>query len=387
VVVNYSGQTSKSKHPPDDKMSIVTAYREIKVDLKEQGYPICIGDQIISLLPEKLDQLSVNRQIAIISALSVSNLYLKEVAALFNPAWEVITHIVPDGEISKSPAEVDKIYTWLIERHFERRSTLIALGGGVVGDLSGFVAATFLRGVNLVQLPTTLLAQVDSSIGGKVGINHPLGKNLIGAFYQPKLVLTDVAFLNSLPMEEYICGLGEVVKYGILGSKTLFELLENNLERILKKDQSLLQQIVFDCAQIKAKIVEKDVYEQSSRASLNLGHTFGHALETFYKSEGLKHGQAVLLGMRCAIHAARQLDLIDSGSAGRMNRLLKRIDVQLPTQKKIDPAALLAIMKRDKKVRDGQINLVLPQRIGKVIVRPVSDENLLKTGFEILQDQ
>jgi 3-dehydroquinate synthase len=361
-------------------------YREINITLKDQEYPIYVGHQIISALPEKLRQRSVNRQIAIISTPPVSRLYLKNVIDTFDQGWDIITYDVPDGEISKSTQEVNKIYTWLIEKHLERRSTVIALGGGVVGDLSGFIAATYLRGVNLVQIPTTLLAQVDSSIGGKVGINHPLGKNLIGSFYHPKMVLTDIRFLYSLHPQEFICGLGEVIKYGILGSPALFELIENNLESILNKDQTLLAKIVFDCAQIKARIVEEDEREQGTRAYLNLGHTFGHALETFYKSEGLKHGQAVLLGMRCAIQAARQMGLLEGTIAGRINRLIKRIDVQIPSPGKMDPRALLAIMKRDKKVKDGQINLVLPVDIGRVCLKPVSDEKLLEASFDVLDE-
>jgi len=292
----------------------------------------------------------------------------------------------PDGEVSKSLEEVNHVYTWLLENHFERRSTIIALGGGVVGDMSGFIAATFLRGINLIQVPTTLLAQVDSSIGGKVGINHALGKNLIGAFYQPRMVLADVDFFKTLPREEFICGMGEVIKYGILGSKPLFEILENHLPEILQKDKDLLSRIVFDCAQIKAKIVEEDERELGIRAHLNLGHTFGHALETFYKSETLKHGQAVLLGMRCAIWASLQLKVLEEESARRMDRLIRQVGVRLPGQKKMDPPSLIAIMKRDKKVKDGRINLVLPAGIGQVTIRPVSDEALLQASFESLQD-
>ena len=359
--------------------------REIRVNLKDNGYPILVGADILSLLPEKLSRLPVNRQLAIISTPPVSALYLKKVNRLFGREWKVLNIDVPDGEASKSLKEINHVFTLLIKNHFERQSTIIALGGGVVGDMAGFVAASYLRGVNLIQLPTTLLAQVDSSIGGKVGINHSLGKNLIGAFHQPKMVLADVRFFKTLPPEEFICGMGEVVKYGILGSRPLFETLEKNLDQILGKNNDLLSDIVYDCAQIKARIVEEDEREQGIRAHLNLGHTFGHALETFYKSVSLKHGQAVLLGMRCAVWCAGQLNLLDEESARRIDQLILRTGVKLPAKMRMDPGKLLAIMKRDKKVRDGRINLVLPERIGRVTVQSVSDEGLLKDSFSHLQ--
>lgn len=358
--------------------------REIRVKLKENGYPILVGADILSLLPEKLGGIPVNRQLAIITTPPVAALYLKRVRSLFGREWEVLSIEVPDGEVSKSLKEINHVFTSLIKNHFERQSTIIALGGGVVGDMAGFVAATYLRGVNFIQVPTTLLAQVDSSIGGKVGINHVLGKNLIGAFHQPRLVLADVHFFKTLPPEEFICGMGEVLKYGILGSRPLFENLEKNIDRILDKNNDLLSEIVFDCAQIKARIVEEDEREAGIRAYLNFGHTFGHALETFYKSTSLKHGQAVLLGMRCAIWTAAQLQLLDEKSAGRMDQLIRRTGVKLPADLRMDAGKLLAIMKRDKKVRDRRINLVLPERVGRVRVQPVTDEGLLKESFTCL---
>ncbi len=358
---------------------------KIKVNLKERGYPIFVGNQIISELPDQLNRLQVNKQIAIISTPPVSQIYLKKIEDSLNDLWEVKTCDVPDGETSKSGEILDKLYSWLIENRFERNCTILALGGGVIGDLAGFVASTYLRGVNLVQIPTTLLAQVDSSIGGKVGINHPLGKNLIGAFYQPKMVIADISFLQTLPEEEFVCGMGEVVKYGILSDEDLFAKLENNLDVIGKKSAPLLlTEIVYACAKIKAEIVEKDEREQGIRAYLNLGHTFAHALETFFKYEGLKHGQAVAHGMKSALYISRKQCMIETKIAARIEQLIDRFDVKIPTSKKLDPLELVSIMKRDKKIRQGKINLVLPEDIGKITVIPVSDEKLLADSFSVL---
>ncbi len=357
---------------------------EIMVNLRERGYPIFVGNQIVSQLPELLTRFKINRQIAIISTPPVSQLYLNKIKDSLSAAWEVKTFDVPDGEISKSGKIVDKLYTWLIENRFERNSTILALGGGVVGDLAGFVAASYLRGINLVQIPTTLLAQVDSSIGGKVGINHTLGKNLIGAFYQPKMVVADISFLKSLPDEEFVCGMGEVVKYGVLSESDLFIRLESNLEKILYREPDLLMEIISSCARIKAEIVEDDEREQGIRAHLNLGHTFAHALETYFSYEGLKHGQAVLLGMKSALHVSQEQDIIEEDVAMRIGELINKFDVEIPTTKRLNPEELVSIMKRDKKIRQGKINLVLPEGIGKISVKPVSDEKLLADSFSVL---
>jgi 3-dehydroquinate synthase len=225
---------------------------------------------------------------------------------------------------------------------------------------------------------------VDSSVGGKVGINHRLGKNLIGAFYQPKMVVIDIAYLKTLPEEEFVCGMGEVVKYGILSDSDLFNRLESNLDTILNKDPVLLEQVIYDCVKIKADIVEADEKEQGVRAHLNLGHTFGHALETFFSYEGLKHGQAVLLGIKSALYVSRELNIIKRNVSERMIKLINKFDIKIPSTKKLDPEILVSIMKRDKKIRQGKINLVLPEGVGKITIKPVSDEKLLADSFSVL---
>ncbi len=356
----------------------------ININLKDRAYKVCVGDGNADDLVKHLSTLNVNHQIAIISTPPVSSLYLDKILKIFDSDWYINHYDIPDGEASKSSEIVSKIYTWLLNNHYERNATIVTLGGGVVGDLAGFVAATYLRGVNLVHVPTTLLAQVDSSIGGKVGINHSLGKNLIGAFYQPRLVVADISFLKTLPPQEYVCGLGEVIKYGILGQKDLFPKLDKGLHGIWDKDQLLLTDIVQSCVRIKAEIVEKDEMEQGIRAYLNLGHTFAHALETFYRYEGLKHGQAVLLGIKCALAVSKSLKLINEEKSSPIEQLIDRIPLSIPKSKDLDRGQLLSIMKRDKKTRDGNINLVLPQGAGSVILKPVTNEKIILDSFSAL---
>jgi len=358
---------------------------KIDVNLKERSYSIFVGNNIISELPKYLRSIQVNNQVAIISTPPVSSLYLEKILSLFDDNWFLNNFDVPDGEKSKSSDMVLNIYTWLLERQYERNSTIIALGGGVVGDLAGFAAATYLRGINLVHIPTSLLAQVDSSIGGKVGINHPIGKNLIGAFYQPKCVFTDISFLKSLPEDEFICGLGEVIKYGIISSEVPFDKIAKNLQAILNMDENLLTDIVRACVDVKADIVEKDEKEQGIRAYLNLGHTFGHALETFYHYEGLKHGQAVLLGIKCALMVSLSLNMVDEKTVQQINSVIDKLDIKIPSGKDLDPVKLVEIMKQDKKMKGGKIHLVLPKELGKVIVVPVTDEKILRDSYTALK--
>jgi 3-dehydroquinate synthase len=357
---------------------------KIDVNLKERSYRIFVGNHILDELPQYLQTLRVNAQIALISTPPVSDLYAEKVLNLFSKEWSVRSFDVPDGEKSKSAETVSDIYTWMLENQYERNSTIIALGGGVVGDLAGFIASTYLRGVNLVHIPTSLLAQVDSSIGGKVGINHPLGKNLIGAFYQPKCVFTDISFLKTLPEDEYICGLGEVIKYSIISPDVDFDIITKNLESIVNMETGILTDIVRSCIKVKANIVEKDEKEQGIRAWLNLGHTFAHALETYYKYEGLKHGQAVLLGIKCALYVSSCLKMIDEKTIERINLVVEQLGIEVPSGKTLDAHQLVDIMKRDKKMKDGTIHLVLPKKLGEVSVVPVRDEKMIRDSYTVL---
>ena len=362
--------------------------RIVTVRLNENSYSIILGNDIYSRLPEQLSRLTENRQVAMVTTPPVARYYLDSLLTAFNAEWQVISYQVPDGEGSKSIEMVQDLYGWLIRNHFERKSTVVALGGGVIGDLAGFVAATYLRGVGLVHLPTSLLAQVDSSIGGKVGVNHPTGKNLVGAFYQPNLVLGDISVLETLPFEEYICGMGEIIKYGFIYDEGLFKQLEDNLDNLNRRSRKHLFPIIFRCAEIKAEVVTKDAHEKNLRAILNFGHTFGHAFETYYQYQGLKHGQAVLLGMQCALVVSRNLRLIGDAVLARGLALIKRMRIRLPEgsgKPSIDE--LLKLIKHDKKVKGGVVNLVLLEAIGKAKIVPIEDESIITRGFEaVLRD-
>jgi len=359
--------------------------KKIPVELGVRRYPVYVGENIFSLLPGFMRTSRTSNQVAIISVPPVSSLYLEKVKKVLDHSWQVHHLDIPDGESSKSVSVLNKIYTWLIHHRLERNCTILPLGGGVVGDVAGFAAATYMRGVNLIHLPTSLLAQVDSSVGGKVGINHRSGKNLIGAFYQPQAVLTDITVLKSLPGEEFICGLGEVIKYAILNKK-LFSYLEKNLSLLLKRDRVTLMNTVKKCIEIKSKIVSADEQEQGVRAILNLGHTFGHALEKFYGYKYLKHGQAILLGLRCALHASQITGQLKPILHKRIIRILDQIPVSLPASgNEFDSLKLSRLLRTDKKVRQGKINLILIQEIGKIIRQPVMDRDLIIQSLEILR--
>jgi len=324
-------------------------------------------------------------KIAIITNNTVSDLYLKDLKNVLSENRKSEVYIVPDGEKYKSLNQTEEIYSWLIDKKFDRNSLIIAFGGGVIGDLAGFVAATYLRGVRFVQIPTTLLAQVDSSIGGKVGVNHDLGKNLIGAFYQPQFVLSDIKFLNTLTHEEYVCGMGEVVKYALIGDVKLCEFIRNNYERISPNNFKVNENFVTISAQQKAQIVEQDERESGIRATLNFGHTFGHALEKFFNYEEIKHGQAVLLGMKCAVFVSQKLSYINIDKADRMIDLINRFRIQLPQKlTESDKTNLLNFMQYDKKVKNNKINYILIKDIGEVFKSEIRDENVIRQAFESL---
>ncbi|HEX9899360.1 MAG TPA: 3-dehydroquinate synthase, partial [Candidatus Methylomirabilis sp.] len=292
-------------------------------------------------------------------------------AAGFQPS--VIS--TPDGERAKSLKWTAAILEALLQRRYERTTWLLALGGGVIGDLGGFAASVYLRGIPFVQVPTTLVAQVDSSIGGKTGINHPLGKNLIGSFYQPKLVLIDPRALGTLAPREYRAGLAEVIKYGVIQDAALFEFLERDIERVLGRDITAVHRIIRTSCAIKAEVVSEDEREGDRRRILNFGHTLGHALETVTRYRRYKHGEAVAIGMVAGARLAGRLGLADAQTAARIRDLVRRTG--LPTDLPAYPASdLLRAMRQDKKVRNRQIHFVLPTQIGRVEVVPVPEPEL-----------
>ncbi len=332
----------------------------------------------IGRLGAYLARLSLPPRIFLVTDSTIHDLYAETitrnlVAAGFTPH----IHIVPAGEASKSSAQLNAIYDWLVDLRAERREALIALGGGVVGDLVGYAAATYLRGVPLIHVPTSLLAQVDSSIGGKTGINHPQGKNLIGAFYHPRLVLADPAALLTLPERSRTEGWAEVVKYGIILDAELFDLLEEHADALRDFSQpsvSLLCQIIARCIDLKAGVIEEDEREQGRRAILNYGHTAGHALENASGYGELLHGEAVSLGMVIAGTLAQQAGMWTPAELARQNRLLTALGLPTEYHGPVRAAAILATMQLDKKVVGKRVRWIMPTRIGEVVSTPLADE-------------
>ncbi|MFN0053173.1 MAG: 3-dehydroquinate synthase [Planctomycetales bacterium] len=355
-----------------------TERETVQIALAERSYSIDITSVGLEGFPETLQIWLANRQrsggsrglVVIVTDDNVRTPYADSIAAgLTHAGWNPQIVSLPPGEQSKSPRCVAQIYDRLIECQADRLTLLAAVGGGVIGDLAGFAAATYARGIPFVQVPTTLLAQVDSSVGGKVGINHPRGKNLIGAFYQPVGVYIDTSLLASLPPRDYRSGLAEVIKYGVILDADFFELLESNLALINARHPPLLRQIVARCCRLKGDVVEQDEFERSGlRAVLNYGHTFAHAFEALCGYGELTHGEAVAIGMEYAACLALRLGRIDERFQQRQTALLQAVGlpVRLPADFRPGAAELLASMRLDKKSVGGQMRFVLPTRLGHV---------------------
>jgi len=342
--------------------------QELEVRLKERSYAIKIASGLLADAGALLSAVSGDKKIMLVSNPTVFHLYGQRVVdSLGSAGFKVHVALMPDGEIYKNMEQALKVLDEGLEFGLERGSAIAALGGGVVGDLAGFIAAIYQRGINYVQLPTTLLAQVDSSVGGKVAVNHPQGKNLIGAFHQPRLVIIDIDTLATLNNREYRSGLAEVFKYGIVCDKSFFTYLEDHVEPILKRDAQCLSHIIYHSCRLKSNIVAKDEREEGLRAVLNLGHTFGHAIEQLTSYSVYRHGEAVAMGTMAAINLARDKGLMDSGEAMRVRKLYQRagIPVDFPD---LDPDQVYNAMLKDKKVRSGRIRLILPSGIGNYVI-------------------
>jgi len=347
------------------------------------SYRIYIGSGVIERISEILKENDLSSRAVIITNEVVANLhgrYLVESLNRDGIGAEMLT--VPDGEAQKSLHMAAKLYGHLSRLKAERSTAILALGGGVIGDLAGFVAATYMRGLPLIQIPTTLLAQVDSSIGGKVAVNHGSLKNMIGTFYQPRLVLTDISLLKSLADQEMRNGLAEVIKYGIVRDSELFQILENNLDKIRAYDQAILEEIVARCASIKAGIVQSDERDTGLRNILNFGHTTGHAIETITRFK-ISHGQAVALGMIVAAEIAREMDLLSEGQVSRIISLIEKAGLATRISG-LNRANILRAMKHDKKVTSGKIRFILPIAIGEVIINDQVDRRILKKALEVI---
>lgn len=354
----------------------------VKVDLGQRSYDIGVGSGILSALGERLAG-STAHKIFVVSNAKVFGLYGRPLTRALEKNHVVTPIIIPDGEKYKTLHTVDRIYGKLIRNQAERHSKILALGGGVVGDIAGFAAATFLRGIDLIQVPTTLLAQVDSAVGGKVGVNHALGKNLIGAFHQPKLVWIDTTVLETLSEREFKAGLYEVIKYGVIWDAALFDKIENNLPSILNKDPEVLEELISRCCQIKAEIVSQDERENGLRMILNFGHTIGHALEAATRYTKFKHGEAVAWGMIAAAKIAVRHGTIPEVSSQRIERLILRVG-KLPRIPAIPISQVLSAMSHDKKTRNGVIRFILPLKIGHVIVKNDIPQPLIRDVIQEL---
>jgi 3-dehydroquinate synthase len=353
----------------------------LNVALDSRAYPIHIGAGLLMQADLILPYLK-RKNVAIVTNTTIAPLYLAQVAnALRDAGVSVLEIILPDGEAYKNTETLNTIYDALLKNRCERSTTLIALGGGVIGDLTGYAAATYLRGVPFIQMPTTLLSQVDSSVGGKTGINHPLGKNMIGAFYQPKLVLADTDTLKTLPARELSAGIAEVIKYGLIRDADFFDWLEVNMSKLMALDEAVISYAVYRSCQNKAEVVAADEHETGERALLNLGHTFGHAIENAMGYGVWLHGEAVAAGTMLAADLSHRINMLSQKDLSRMQHLF--LAAKLPiASPKLSVEQYLNLMANDKKVEDGKIRLVLQQGIGKAVITSDYDASLLKQTLE-----
>ena len=356
--------------------------KTVRVDLGKRSYDILIGAGLLDQFHQVLERYKTGKRLFLISNPSVSQLFGTNLfQRLSGNGYQVAQVFIPDGEAYKSLKTVEAIYADLITQGADRASTLVALGGGVTGDIVGFVAATFLRGVPYLQIPTTLLSQVDSSVGGKTGVNHRLGKNMIGAFYQPQLVCIDTDTLVSLPPREFQSGLYEVVKYGLICDSEFFEFLEGHLEEIQKRTPNVLKKVISRCCEIKAEITSSDEKEAGLRRILNFGHTFGHALEAATEFQGLTHGEAIAWGMLAETRLSFMKGHLDESNSQRISSCIRRMG-ELPPVDLVPPQGILEAMKRDKKRQNDQIVFVLLEDIGKTRITEGIEEDVLIQAWE-----
>ena len=338
----------------------------LQVDLGERSYPIYIGADIL-VRPDLLASHIAGRQVAIVTNETVAPLYLRALESVLG-GYMLTSVVLPDGEAFKTWETLQKIFDAMLTARHDRRTTVIALGGGVIGDMAGFAAACYQRGVNFIQVPTALRSQVDSSVGGQTGINHPLGKNMVGAFYQPQAVLLDTASLSTLPARELSAGLAEVIKYGLICDADFLVWLEQNMAALRALDQSALTVAIERSCAAKARVVGADERESGVRATLNLGHTFGHAIETHQGYGVWLHGEAVAAGTVMALEMSRRLGWISTADRDRAMRLFQAAGLPVVPPADMTPNDFLEHMAIDKKVLDGRLRLVLLRRLGEAVV-------------------
>ncbi|WP_075185430.1 3-dehydroquinate synthase [Teredinibacter haidensis] len=353
------------------------ATRRLHVELGERSYPIFIGEQLLNCGDYLKPYLSSD-QVMLVTNETVDPLYAHKVEALLGESFRLDKVVLPDGEQFKNLETLNLIFDGLLSKRHNRRTTLVALGGGVIGDMVGFAAASYQRGVNFIQIPTTLLSQVDSSVGGKTGVNHPLGKNMIGAFYQPKSVIIDTDVLATLPDRELSAGLAEVIKYGLIADAEFFSWLEQNMDALLARDSDALAYAIDVSCKTKADIVAKDETESGLRAILNLGHTFGHAIESYMGYGVWVHGEAVGAGMVMACDLSLRLGWIEQSVYDRAIELIEKAKLPIKVPETMTPDIFMQYMAVDKKVLDGTLRLVLLTGCGESVVTADFDPKKLE---------
>ncbi|NBD16984.1 MAG: 3-dehydroquinate synthase [Cyanobacteria bacterium] len=344
---------------------------KIKVNLEKNSYSIAIAPNLLSQIGDYLKRLDIGNKLLVVSNSMIFDEYGNQlIEALKAADFSVSYQILPAGERHKTLLSVQKIYDTALENYLERSSTLIALGGGVIGDMTGFAAATWLRGINVIQIPTSLLAMVDAAIGGKTGVNHPQGKNLIGAFHQPKLVLIDPQVLKTLPSREFRAGMAEVIKYGVIWDEALFQQLEaaERLDELDYLAPELLQNILTHSCQAKADVVSQDEKEGGIRAILNYGHTVGHAIESLTGYRLVNHGEAVAIGMVVAGKIAVKMGYWSEEASQRQDKLITKAGLPKTVPHMLEIGDILDALKSDKKVKSGKVRFVLPESIGKATI-------------------
>jgi 3-dehydroquinate synthase len=360
----------------------------ITVELPQQSYEILIAPGGLEHLGNWMQPLKLGQKVLLVSNPMIFRRFGdRAIAALTAAGFQVETCLLPPGERYKTLASVQKIYDAALSQRLERSSTIVALGGGVVGDMAGFAAATWLRGIAFVQVPTSLLSMVDASIGGKTGVNHPQGKNLIGAFHQPRLVLIDPQVLSTLPPREFRAGMAEVIKYGVIWDAELFQQLESakRLDQQRHIPDTLLQEILTRSCEAKAVVVSQDEKEAGLRAILNYGHTIGHAVESLTGYRVVNHGEAVAIGMVAAGQIAVALGLWESAAADRQKVLIEKAGLPTQLPPNLDLDEIVATLQTDKKVLSGKVRFVLPTEIGKVIVTDQADTAVIRTVLQSMQ--
>lgn len=356
---------------------------KIRVELAERSYEILIDSNNLSSIGERLLRFPIGKKIAVVSNQTVAELYGQRVLnSLKKELFDSSLILIPDGEIYKDYFWAYHILTKLLEIGFDRKSCLVALGGGVIGDITGFVASLYMRGIPYIQIPTTLLAQVDSSVGGKTAVNHSLGKNMIGTFWQPSLVWIDVDTLNSLNEREFLSGLAEVIKYGVIWDAEFFEFLEKNRNKILTHDKDILIKIIKRSCEIKSEVVSRDERESSLRAILNYGHSVGHAIETLTGYTSYLHGEAISIGMVYEAKLSHMLGFLTKEEFERIRKILKEYGLPVDMPAILESSEIIKAILLDKKNLQGKIRMVIPEKIGKMKINFEVNENDLKRSID-----